>query len=212
MGFLLAYHRLCGLSLYLLFTSTCTVLLDGTRRHNFHTNNQRMTPSKTRGQTGPVGLHNVGLGGPKESHETVQATFTLVVPRWGDPQRPVPTAASIAAVSPGLARRPGVSGPSRQRVERNKRVSALLELMLCKNPFIPQRYSNCAEARSPRTVWRWLASSLRLSPHERAGLRCTAGGAALSAPVSFAMPGLSPDCVLHRKVRNERIVQEFLRR
>ena len=45
-----------------------------------------------------LGLYGVELGRPKESHETVQATFTLVVPRWVDPRRPVPTATSAAAV------------------------------------------------------------------------------------------------------------------
>ena len=46
------------------------------------------------------------LCGPKELHETVQVTSTLVVPRWGDPRRLVPTAASVAAVgepSPALS-------------------------------------------------------------------------------------------------------------
>ena len=36
----------------------------------------------------------------KSSHETVQVTCTLEMPRWGDPRRPVPTAASVAAVEP----------------------------------------------------------------------------------------------------------------
>ena len=42
--------------------------------------NKERPPQRQGGQTGPVGLYNVGLGGPKESHETVQVTFTLVVP------------------------------------------------------------------------------------------------------------------------------------
>ena len=71
--------------------------------------------------------------------------------------------------------------------------------MLFKNPSVPQRCSNCLEARSPRTVWRWLASSLRLSPHlahERAAPRGTAGLSALPARVFPALLSFSTDCRL----------------
>jgi len=47
-----------------------------------------------------LGLYGMGLGRPNESHETVQVTCTLEVPRWGDPRRLVPTAASVAAAAP----------------------------------------------------------------------------------------------------------------
>ena len=124
------------------------------------------------------------LGGPKESNETMQATFTLVVPRWGDPRRSVPTAASVAAVELRPCQAAGRFGPQPATPKRNERVFALLELMLCKNPSVPQLCSNCPEARSPQTPWRWLVSSLQLSPHERVGLRDTAGRAAPSACVS----------------------------
>ena len=37
-----------------------------------------------------LGLYGVGPGRPNESHETVQATFTLVVPRWASHDVPSP--------------------------------------------------------------------------------------------------------------------------
>ena len=81
---------------------------------------------------------------------------------------------------------------------------------LCKNPSVLQRCSNCSEARSPQTVWRWLASSLRLSrvPYTNAQLcaaqqvRCAPSSRLLrspqplprlTAPGFCAAPRISPD-------------------
>ena len=129
------------------------------------------------------------LADRKSPTRPLQVTCTLEVPRWGDPRRPVPTAASVAAVELGPCQGEVIRAPAGNALRgTNGSFIALLELMLCKNPSVPQRYSNCAEARSPRTVWRWVARSLRLSPHERAGLRGTAGLATLPARVSSTMP------------------------
>ena len=87
--------------LLLLFTSTYTVLLAGTWRHNFHTINKEQTTLIDKGaRLDLLGLYGVELGRPKESHETVQVTCTPEVPRWGDPRRLVSTAASVAAAAP----------------------------------------------------------------------------------------------------------------
>ena len=87
------------------------------------------------------------LGGPKESHETVQATFTLVVPRWGYPRRPVSTATSVAADEHRPCQGEVIRAPAGNALRgTNGSFIVLLELMLCKNPSVPQRYSNCAEA------------------------------------------------------------------
>ena len=109
-----------------------------------------------------LGLYGVGLGRPNESHETVQVTCTLEVPRWGEARRPVPTAASVAAAELGPYQGKVIRAPAGNAVERNERVFyALLALMLCKTPSVPQRCLNCAEARSPQTA---LALAGKLSP------------------------------------------------
>ena len=67
-------------------------------------------------------------------------------------------------MSPGLAKRPGDSAPAGNALRgTNGSLCSLRVDALCKNPSVLQRCSNCSEARSPQTVWRWLASSLRLS-------------------------------------------------
>ena len=72
---------------YLLFTSTYTVLLDRTRRHNFHTNKQRKTPSKTRGSDWTHRpLCPRSLVDRRNSQRPPQVTSTFVVTWLGDPR------------------------------------------------------------------------------------------------------------------------------
>ena len=56
--------------------------LPGTRRHNIHSKEkQEKTTLKDKGvRLDLLGLYGVGLGRPNESRETVQVTYTLVVP------------------------------------------------------------------------------------------------------------------------------------
>ena len=101
--------------------------------------------------------------------------------------------------SSGLVERPGDPGPAGNASEERTGLCSFRVDALSKSPPVPQHCSDCPEARSPPTVWCWLASFLRLSPrpvHERAALRGTAGWAALSAPVSSTLLSSPTDCRL----------------
>ena len=127
----------------------------------------------------------------------MQVTSTLVVPRWGDPRRPVPTAASVAAVEPRPCQGEVIRAPASNALRgTNGFLCSLRVDALCKDPSVPQRCLNCPEARSPQTVWRWLARSLRLPPrpvHERVALRGTAGSLRSSLASSPLSSAFSPD-------------------
>ena len=88
--------------LLLLFTSTYTVLLARTRRHNFHTNKQRKDhPHRQGGQTGLLGSL---WHGTWQTERVPRDRAGYLHPRDAlgcEPRRPVPTAASVAAVELG---------------------------------------------------------------------------------------------------------------
>ena len=101
--------------------------------------NQEKTTLKDKGvRLDLLGLYGVGLGRPNESHETLQVTCTLEVPRWGDPRRLVPTAASVTAVELGPSQGEVIRAPAGNALRgTNGSFYALLELMLCRpHPFL----------------------------------------------------------------------------
>ena len=152
--------------------------------------NKGKTPGKTRGRLDLLGLYN---------HEAVK---TAKAPRGragylhlrgdslGRPSTSRPHGSwrdrgSAQASSGGLVVRAQPTTP-----QRNERAFALLELMLCSSPPVPQRCSDCPEARSPRTIMPLLATPLRpLSSDPQFG---TVRQAALLAPVSSAFSSSSP--------------------
>ena len=93
------------------------VLLHGTRRHNSFIHSFKESKEKTtlidKGvRLDPWVFISWSLVDRKSSHKTVQVTCTLVVPRWGESRRPVPTAASVAAVELGPCQAAGELSPA----------------------------------------------------------------------------------------------------
>ena len=76
--------------------------------------------------------------------------------------------------------------------QRNERAFALLELMLFSSPPVPQRRSDCPEARSPRTVMPLAGDSSPASLQRPTVRHGTVWQAALLAPVSSALSSSSP--------------------
>ena len=85
-----------------MYTVTCTVFLAGDTapQHSFKESMEKTTLKDKGVRLDPWVFISWSLVDRKSSHKTVQVTCTLEVPRWGDPRRPVPTAASIATVEP----------------------------------------------------------------------------------------------------------------
>ena len=87
-------------------------LQDTAPQHSFKRKAKKRPPSKTRGSDWTSWVFMAWDLADRKSHETVQVTCTLEVPRWGDPRRPVPTAASVAAVEPRLCQGEMIRAPA----------------------------------------------------------------------------------------------------
>ena len=99
-----------------------------------------------------MGLYGAGLSRPNESRETVQVTCTLEVPLWGESRRPVPTAASVAAVELGLCQAAGELSPA--LLTRTRRF-ARHSWQSCASFVTPGLSTDCKLQRTGRSTERF---------------------------------------------------------
>ena len=104
------YNRLLFYHVHLLNHSSTS--RDTAPQHSFKESKEKTTLKDKGVRLDPWVFISWSLVDRKSSHETVQVTCTLEVPRWGDPRRPVPTAASVAAVEPRLCQGEMIRAPA----------------------------------------------------------------------------------------------------